>query len=689
MKYIFSLLLITLVGTLQAQDYNDLVWSDEFDTDGAPTSANWGYDLGNNNGWGNNEIQTYTNSSNNVRVENGVLVIEARKSGGSWTSARIQSQGKQSFTYGKIVYRAKLPAGSGTWPALWMLGASISNGVNWPACGEIDVMEHVGKDAGAVHGSLHSPSSFGATVNTGGTNVGTYNTAFHDYAVLWTPDKIQFMVDDVPFYTYQPGTKNDQTWPFKAPFFMIMNIAIGGNWGSDPQYETGGLKNGVDPAITLARMEVDYVRVYQEFKGLNLLGPAIVDQSQQGLIYTANQLKDATYEWTVPSDATITSGNGTAAITLNWGQTEGDVRVKVTYEGQTYEKSIAVTQVVKPQTDSFSLTDFGTTWTPATGQNTYTVTQQNNAMRIDYTVTQPATTPSLTGALPRALDMSDHGVIRIRTRSYNKSKTLNMRLDLADSEGNATNKSPVFNLTPLVTDGEYFDYSFDFANTNHWQSANGSVNKARITTVNLYIDFGAFGSAGSDSLWIEDLFVKNSIAAETTPTRPSQLTGKVTNGTLNLSWTDNSAVETGFEVWASPITGSSFTLLTTTAANVTTLVPAPSGDAMQYTYRVRALNAAGNSAFSNVWSPNDIVTGIEEDADHLVKLYPNPAQKEVKIEAPAYPATLRLYNTQQKILLDTTIDRAATLPLNAYPAGLYYVVLQIRNTTVTRKLIIQ
>ncbi len=407
MKYIFSLLLIILVGTLQAQDYSDLVWSDEFETDGAPSSANWGYDLGNNNGWGNNEIQTYTNSSNNVRIENGLLVIEARKSGGSWTSARIQSQGKQSFTYGKIVYRAKLPAGSGTWPALWMLGSSISSGVNWPACGEIDVMEHVGKDPGAVHGSLHSPSSFGATVNTGGTNVGTYNTAFHDYAVLWTPDKIQFMVDDVPFYTYQPATKNDQTWPFKAPFFMIMNIAIGGNWGSDPQYETGGLRNGIDPAVTLARMEVDYVRVYQEFKGINLLGPAIVEQSQQGLNYKANQLKDATYEWTVPADATITSGNGTPAITLNWGNTEGDVRVKVTYKGQTYEKSIAVTQVVKPQTDSFSLTAFGTTWSPTAGQNVYTLTKRDNALRIDYTVIQPATTPSLSGALPRALDMSN------------------------------------------------------------------------------------------------------------------------------------------------------------------------------------------------------------------------------------------------------------------------------------------
>jgi len=687
MKYIFSLVLVTLVGGLQAQDYGDLVWSDEFDINGAPSSANWGYDLGNNNGWGNNEIQTYTNSSTNVRVENGLLVIEARKSGGSWTSARVQSQNKQSFTYGKIVYRAKLPAGSGTWPALWMLGASVSSGLSWPACGEIDVMEHVGKDPGNVHGSLHSPSSYGNTVNTGGTMVNTYSTAFHDYAVLWTPDKITFMVDDVPFYTYQPGTKNDQTWPFKAPFFMIMNVAIGGNWGSDPQYETGGLKNGVDPAVTLARMEVDYVRVYQEFKGLNLAGPDIVEQNQQGLTYKTNQLQDATYEWTLPADATITSGDGTSDITVNWGDTEGDVKVAVTYKGQVYQKSIAVTQVVKPVTDSFSLIDFGTTWNAANGQNVYTVTQQDNAMRIDYTVAQPAATPSLTGVFPRAIDLSDNGVVRIRMRSYNKSRTLNMRLDLVDSEGNATNKSPVFNLTPLVTDGEYFDYTFDFAKTNQWQSANGAVNKSRIATLNLYIDFGAFGSAGSDSLWIEDIFAENKIAPETLPTRPSQLTGKITNGALNLTWTDNSGAETGFEVWASPITGNSFSLLTTTAANTTTLAPA--GNATEFVYKVRAINASGNSAFSNTWSPNDVVTGIEEDANSLVKLYPNPAQNHVKIELPAYPANVRLYNAQQKILANTTVSGSVTLPLSAYPAGLYYIVVQLRNTIVTRKLIIQ
>jgi|GEM_PF-541788 len=687
MKHLLFLFLIPLAGAVQAQDYNELAWSDEFDVNGAPSSANWGYDLG-GGGWGNNELQTYTNSANNVRVENGLLVIQAIKSGGSWTSGRVKSQGKQNFTYGKIVYRAKLPAGSGTWPALWMLGSSISNGVDWPACGEIDVMEHVGKQAGVVHGTLHSPSSFGNSTNTATTNVPTLSSSFHEYAVLWTPDKIEFMVDDVPFYTYNPSNKNAQTWPFNAPFFLIMNIAMGGNFGSDPQYETNNQRNGVDPSLSLVRMEVDYVRVYQEFKAPSVQGPSLVSQNQTGLIFKANQLSNATYEWTLPAGAQITAGAGTSNITVNWGTTEGEVLVKITHKGQAYTASLPVTQVVKPQTDTFSLTDLGIVWNSPGGQNVYTVSNEANAMRIDYTVAQPAGTPSLTGTLYRAADLSGHGVLRIRTRSFNKSRTLNMRLDLVDNEGKATNKSPVFNVTPLVTDGEYFDYAFDFENTNRWQSANGTVNKSRITTLNLYIDFGAFGAAGADSLWIEDIQVANAMPVETLPVRPSTLTGKLTNGALTLSWTDNSATESGFEIWATSVGTDAFTLLTTTPANTTSYAVSVSGDPKTYVFKVRAINAAGNSPYSNTYSPNEVITGIEDELASALKVYPNPAQNEVRIELPSYPATLRLYNTRQQVLVYTTVAGPVTLPLSAYTQGLYYLVLQHRNVTLTRKLII-
>ncbi|MEI7499601.1 MAG: family 16 glycosylhydrolase [Bacteroidota bacterium] len=260
MKFLILILLICFFQNCFAQQ-EKLVWSDEFNGTGAPDPANWGYDLG-SSGWGNAEIQNYTNSTQNARQENGSLIIEAIKQGYNWTSARLLTNNKHEFKYGRVVFRAKLPVGSGTWPALWLLGENFST-AGWPACGEIDVMEHVGKDPGWVHSAIHTPSSHGSTVNRGSKFINTFNTEFHTYELNWTYEKLEFRIDSVLFYTYRPAVRNLSTWPFDKPLFIIMNIAMGGNWGSDPQYETGGLKNGIDPSLAFARMVIDYVRVYQ------------------------------------------------------------------------------------------------------------------------------------------------------------------------------------------------------------------------------------------------------------------------------------------------------------------------------------------------------------------------------------------------------------------------------------------
>ncbi len=244
-----ALLLISTPGLCQCPDV--LIWSDEFNGTGPLSSTTWGYDLG-QSGWGNNEIQNYTSNPANVRQEGGSLIIEALKSGSTWTSARVKTQNKKTFTYGKIVFRAKLPSGSGTWPALWALGNNISS-VGWPACGEIDIMEHVGKNQNVVQAALHTPSSSGNTVNKGSVTVNTVSTAFHEFAVSWNADRMIFSVDNIPYYTYNPSPKTASNWPFNADQFLIMNIAMGGNLGGP----------AIDPAITVARMEVDYVRVYQ------------------------------------------------------------------------------------------------------------------------------------------------------------------------------------------------------------------------------------------------------------------------------------------------------------------------------------------------------------------------------------------------------------------------------------------
>ncbi|WP_308991660.1 glycoside hydrolase family 16 protein [Mariniflexile litorale] len=233
-----------------------LIWSDEFNTDGAPDTSKWGYDIGTgDNGWGNGEKQYYTNRTDNVKVENGVLKITAKKEnyqGSEYTSARLLTKGKFEFTYGRVEVRAKLPSGSGTWPAIWMLGANIDN-VGWPACGEIDIMEHWGYNPAIISSATHTPSCSGGCANTkvGETTINDYATAFHIYSLEWIENELNFIIDGNIKYTYKPTEKNSSTWPYTAPQFLILNVAMGGSWFS------------IDPNFIESVMEIDYIKVYQ------------------------------------------------------------------------------------------------------------------------------------------------------------------------------------------------------------------------------------------------------------------------------------------------------------------------------------------------------------------------------------------------------------------------------------------
>lgn len=237
----------TIQPTQDATDYSNLVFSDEFSTDGAPDPTKWGYDLGNNNGWGNGELQSYTNSPSNVIVQGGNLVITAKKTGSSYTSARLKSENKYEFSYGKVEFRAKLPAGAGTWPALWMLGQNYATNT-WPACGEIDIMEHKGNQPNIILGSVHYTGRSGGNSVTSQTLSSNVSGDFRKYKVIWSPQSIRFYVENVLFHS----VINTNSLPFNSDFFLIMNVAMGGTFGGT-----------VDPAFTQSSMEVDYVRVYQ------------------------------------------------------------------------------------------------------------------------------------------------------------------------------------------------------------------------------------------------------------------------------------------------------------------------------------------------------------------------------------------------------------------------------------------
>jgi len=228
---------------------SSIFWSDEFNTDGAPDPAKWGYDLG-AGGWGNAELQYYTSRPENSIVQGGVLKIKLLKenySGSNYTSARLLSKGKFAFKYGKVEISAKLPAGGGTWPALWMLGSNIT-GAGWPACGEIDIMEHKGNELNKIYGTLHYPGNFGGNGNGGTKVISNATTAFHKYTLDWSAAAIKIYVDDVLYHT----VANSNAIPFNQDFFLLMNVAMGGTFGGT-----------VDPTITNATMEVDYIRIYK------------------------------------------------------------------------------------------------------------------------------------------------------------------------------------------------------------------------------------------------------------------------------------------------------------------------------------------------------------------------------------------------------------------------------------------
>jgi len=233
-----------------------LVFSDEFDAPGAPDPAKWGYELGYIR---NDEKQYYTSRPENVRVEGGNLVVEGRKEayqGFGYTSASINTLGHFEFQYGRVEVRAKLPAGLGMWPAIWTLGVNLRT-VGWPACGEIDIMENVGFEPVRIHGSVHTTAynHTKGTQKTATIDIANPSSDFHVYALEWYRDRIDVFVDGQKYFTFSNEGTGTPVWPFDAPQYLLINLAIGGSWGG---------QKGIDDSIFPARYLVDYVRIYQQ-----------------------------------------------------------------------------------------------------------------------------------------------------------------------------------------------------------------------------------------------------------------------------------------------------------------------------------------------------------------------------------------------------------------------------------------
>ncbi len=290
MNFSKKVLLLSFIFIIQIfpQGYK-LIWSDEFN-DTTLDLSKWSYEIGNNNGWGNNESEYYTNRLQNCFIKNGVLNIVANKesyNGFNYTSARIKTQGKFSFAYGKIEAKIKLPYGNGIWPAFWLLGDDITS-VSWPACGESDIMEMIGGTGkgntgsalsdSKVYGTLHWKNSDGTHASYGTSyalSSGKFADSFHIFGMIWTPQKIQIYVDGVTYCTIDISSTGLSA--FQKKFFIILNLAVGGNWPGYPNSST----------VFPQTMQVDYVRVYQDTTGTtNTLGES--SNKPQGYLLQQN-----------------------------------------------------------------------------------------------------------------------------------------------------------------------------------------------------------------------------------------------------------------------------------------------------------------------------------------------------------------------------------------------------------------
>jgi len=486
-----SIIFFNSIG-LYSQTY-ELVWSDEFDYTGLPDATKWSYDVG-GNGWGNSELQYYTNArTENARVENGYLTIEAHNetySSNSYTSARLVTKQKGDWLYGRIEVRAKLPSGLGTWPAIWMLPTDWNYG-GWPASGEIDIMEHVGYDPTTIYGTVHT-QAYNHTLGTqvgSNTQVPDCESAFHIYAIEWDADKIDFYVDNTKYLTFN-NEGSWEEWPFDKRFHLILNIAVGGSWGGS---------QGVDPSAFPVSMLVDYVRVYQDVSNVEIDGNGFVLPNEQNLIYTANQIVGASYSWEVPEDVELISGQGTNQIVVNWGNSDGILKAFVTFDDEVHENQKEIKLIGTPSGDEYIIDDFDdediSGWSVAdqTG-NTFVISEQNSEVTVNYDIQNSNLNPCLLYTFERPFDLSEYSKMQIRMKTYNTSNSVNIRIDLVDVDGVETSFPPVFKLEPVYSDGQYHIYEYDF--DGNWVSYDpymGAVNSNLIYQMKMYVNYGFAG----------------------------------------------------------------------------------------------------------------------------------------------------------------------------------------------------
>lgn len=488
----------TVMG--QTNTCSHLLWSEEFNNEGAPDPAKWTYNTG-GGGWGNNEVQTYTNTRNNSYVSDGTLKIHARKSQtGQWTSARLLTSGRASWKYGRFEIRAKLPGGRGTWPAIWMMPQNSVYG-GWPRSGEIDIMEHVGYDMNKVHGTIHTESYNHNKGTQKGASImlADVTSRFYVYTLEWTESEMRWYVDNIHFYTFKNENNTYREWPFDQPFFLIMNIAIGGNWGG---------AQGIDPALTEAVMEVDYIRVYGSpyFKPV-ISGPDTVEPEGR-LTLSTPSVENVHYRWNLPEGVEPISDKNSNSIDIKWNNKAGTVTVDMYTECDTLSSEpFYIAPSVTPSGEfwkiPFTDQEGNILWKTAPGTgNQIDIGMTDSNLVVNYNIQSNLTNPTIYLDLPYTTNFSRHREMLLQIKALEGQMPANVRIDLVDNNMQIDSNN-LFRIDGENGTGEFKTYSKLFT------TGSGAWQLSRINRVRILFNYGVSGRKGSGQFVLSDMRMKD------------------------------------------------------------------------------------------------------------------------------------------------------------------------------------
>jgi beta-glucanase (GH16 family) len=575
-----------------------LVWQDEFNGT-ALDLTKWTPQIGNGCdiglcGWGNNELQYYTDRSTNLLVSGGVLQITARKEriqSNQYTSGRIRSLNKGEWTYGRMEARMKMPVGQGIWPAFWMLPTDEVYG-GWPQSGEIDIMEYLGHQSNTIYGTIHYGQPWPNNKSTGGKYllpVGGFNDDFHVVAIEWEPNVMRWYVDGILYATRTSADLSPERWPFDQRFHFLLNLAVGGNWPGNPDATT----------VFPQTLTVDYVRVYAT--GFpNISGPDQVQANQTGIQYSVPSSPGASYTWTVPAGAAIRSGQGSNTITVDWGSNQGIVKVAIGQSCGTNEYSKNV--YIKPTltyTSTFENFDDKRNITFQLATGTF---QQAISNPDPSGVNTSAKVGSYLRNSSEQYDVLVYGVSSITDASQYSTRSKRFFMDVRT---NAPPNTLIFiqlensaTATPSnFPTGRHSRYVAFTTKQNEWERLEFDLDAILDSSVphnavdKLIILFNSNSFTGHNYYFDNfDTYAVGSGAPDTqAPTAPANLVSTAkTDVSVSLSWnasTDNVGV-TGYDIFKDGvISGSS----STTTHTVTGLSPSTA-----YAFTVRAKDAAGN-----------------------------------------------------------------------------------------------